>query len=49
MASSFGQMICIAYKLEGFDEEALSDSLFSADPYTIRELEDDLAEIQSSV
>ncbi len=48
MASSFGQMICIAYKLEGFDEEALSDSLFSADPYTIRELEDDLAEIQSS-
>ena len=46
MASSLGQMFCIGYDMYDVDSPEITIAICESDPYVLRELQEDLAEIQ---
>ena len=46
VAENLGQLLCLAYNLQGYDEALLDDAIMQADPIELRELTDDLKKIQ---
>lgn len=44
-AESLGQLICFAYGLKGYDEDAVDEAIIKSDPVILRDLADDLRDI----